>query len=99
MSQTVRDRVSAEEWARRVELAALYRLTALYGWEAATAQVRALSAGRDGVLIAPAAAQEEVRRQTAPRSHSGDPARSKYEELAWGAIRRKVDRDSPGYAQ
>ncbi|GIL38989.1 class II aldolase/adducin family protein [Roseiterribacter gracilis] len=30
---TMRDRVSAEEWQARVELAALYRLVALYGWD------------------------------------------------------------------
>lgn len=29
----VRDRVSEEEWAVRVDLAALYRLVALYGWD------------------------------------------------------------------
>jgi ribulose-5-phosphate 4-epimerase/fuculose-1-phosphate aldolase len=30
---TMRDRVSAEEWQARVDLAALYRLVALYGWD------------------------------------------------------------------
>jgi ribulose-5-phosphate 4-epimerase/fuculose-1-phosphate aldolase len=30
---SVRDRVSAEEWTRRVDLAAAYRLVALYGWD------------------------------------------------------------------
>jgi ribulose-5-phosphate 4-epimerase/fuculose-1-phosphate aldolase len=29
----LRDRVSAEEWSARVELAALYRLVALHGWD------------------------------------------------------------------
>jgi len=29
---SVRDRVSAEEWDTRVNLAAAYRLVALYGW-------------------------------------------------------------------
>jgi ribulose-5-phosphate 4-epimerase/fuculose-1-phosphate aldolase len=29
----LKDRVSAEEWRARVELAALYRLTALHGWD------------------------------------------------------------------
>ena len=29
---TVRSRVSAEEWQLRVDLAACYRLVALYGW-------------------------------------------------------------------
>jgi ribulose-5-phosphate 4-epimerase/fuculose-1-phosphate aldolase len=30
---TVRDQVSSEEWAVRVDLAAAYRLVALYGWD------------------------------------------------------------------
>jgi ribulose-5-phosphate 4-epimerase/fuculose-1-phosphate aldolase len=30
---SVKDRCSAEEWKTRVELAALYRLSALYGWD------------------------------------------------------------------
>jgi ribulose-5-phosphate 4-epimerase/fuculose-1-phosphate aldolase len=30
---SVKDRVSAEEWALRVDLAAAYRLVALYGWD------------------------------------------------------------------
>lgn len=30
---SVRDKVSAEEWETRVELAAVYRLVALYGWD------------------------------------------------------------------
>jgi ribulose-5-phosphate 4-epimerase/fuculose-1-phosphate aldolase len=30
---SVRDRVSPEEWQARVDLAAMYRLTALYGWD------------------------------------------------------------------
>ena len=29
----MRDQVSAEEWAIRVDLAAAYRLVALYGWD------------------------------------------------------------------
>ena len=29
---TIKDQVSAEEWALRVDLAAAYRLVALYGW-------------------------------------------------------------------
>lgn len=32
-SPTVRDQVSEEEWALRVDLAAAYRLVALYGWD------------------------------------------------------------------
>src|SRR5438128_11724310 len=30
---TVRDQVSAEEWQARIDLAAAYRLVALYGWD------------------------------------------------------------------
>ena len=30
---TIKDQVSAEEWALRVDLAAAYRLVALYGWD------------------------------------------------------------------
>jgi len=33
MEQDVRDHVSPEEWAIRVDLAAAYRLVALYGWD------------------------------------------------------------------
>ncbi len=32
-SNAVRDRVSAEEWQARVDLAAAYRLVAMYGWD------------------------------------------------------------------
>ncbi|HKK22481.1 MAG TPA: class II aldolase/adducin family protein, partial [Pseudohaliea sp.] len=32
-TMTVREEVSAEEWATRVDLAAAYRLVALYGWD------------------------------------------------------------------
>src|SRR6195256_6222912 len=32
-TSTVREQVSAEEWRARVELAAAYRLVALYGWD------------------------------------------------------------------
>src|SRR5258708_39556724 len=32
-SSTVRDQVSTEEWQARVDLAAAYRLVALYGWD------------------------------------------------------------------
>jgi hypothetical protein len=53
------------------------------------------------VLIAPERAQEEVRRQTAPgeRAIGGDDRKRQrsFEELGWEAIRRKVDRCSPGY--
>jgi ribulose-5-phosphate 4-epimerase/fuculose-1-phosphate aldolase len=33
MTTSVRDQVSAEEWERRVELAAAYRLVARFGWD------------------------------------------------------------------
>ena len=33
ITKSVREQVSAEEWQARVELAALYRLTALYKWD------------------------------------------------------------------
>lgn len=33
MNDTVRSQVSAEEWAVRVDLAACYRLIAMYGWD------------------------------------------------------------------
>jgi len=33
VSSAVRDQVSAEEWQARVDLAAAYRLVALYGWD------------------------------------------------------------------
>ncbi|HVZ98761.1 MAG TPA: class II aldolase/adducin family protein [Caulobacterales bacterium] len=52
-------------------------------------QVMALSAGRAGVLIAPGAAQEEVRGQTA-----GMPMVA---GLAWPGLLRKLDRHAPGY--
>ena len=53
-------------------------------------QVLALSAGRAGVLIAPDAAQAEVRAQTA-----GGFARTG--ELAWPGLQRLLDRRAPGY--
>ena len=33
MNSKIKDTVSEEEWDARVELAALYRLVALYGWD------------------------------------------------------------------
>jgi len=33
MARSVRDKVSSEEWQARVDLAAMYRLTALYKWD------------------------------------------------------------------
>jgi ribulose-5-phosphate 4-epimerase/fuculose-1-phosphate aldolase len=51
-------------------------------------QVMALSAGRDGVLIAPKAAQDEVRSQVSNGIGGG---------LAWPGALRRLDRNSPGY--
>jgi ribulose-5-phosphate 4-epimerase/fuculose-1-phosphate aldolase len=51
-------------------------------------QVMALTAGRERVLIAPEAAQAEVRAQTS----AGMPA-----GLAWPGCLRLLDRESPGY--
>ena len=57
-----------------------------------TAQIRALSAGRDNVLMVP----EEVQRLAAARvgdmQRSGDSA-----QLAWQALLRRVRRESPGF--
>lgn len=51
-------------------------------------QVMALSAGRDNVLIAPQAAQDEVKSQVS-RGIGG--------ALAWPGALRKLDRELPGY--
>ncbi len=53
-------------------------------------QVLALAGGREGVLIAPEAAQAEVRAQTA-RGFAGAAA------LAWPGLLRLLDRRAPGY--
>jgi ribulose-5-phosphate 4-epimerase/fuculose-1-phosphate aldolase len=52
-------------------------------------QVMALSAGRDKVLLAPGAAQDEVRQQSA-----GVPMIA---GLAWPGLLRQLDRKMPGY--
>lgn len=59
---------------------------------ACTAQVRTLSAGREGALLAPDVVQAYVRKQ-ASRDNSTLAA------LAWTALLRKLDRDSPDYAR
>jgi ribulose-5-phosphate 4-epimerase/fuculose-1-phosphate aldolase len=64
---------------------------------ACTAQVRTLSVGRDHILIAPEAAQEEVRQQIAgargrPLSNKGN-----IHDLVWAAALRKAHRHSPGF--
>jgi ribulose-5-phosphate 4-epimerase/fuculose-1-phosphate aldolase len=51
-------------------------------------QVMALSAGRDGVLMAPRGAVDEVRNQTGRGIGGG---------LAWPGCLRKLDRELPGY--
>ena len=63
---------------------------------ACTAQVRTLSAGRDNILIAPQAAQDEVRRQQAAPRNPLQGARSTY-DLVWEAALRKATRASPGF--
>ena len=52
-------------------------------------QTMALSAGSDGVLLAPEAAREEVRGQTA-----GMPMIA---QLAWPGLLRRLNRELPGY--
>ena len=59
---------------------------------ACTMQVRALSGGRDKVLIAPQASQDEVRSQV-----SGNVPGGINGALAWPACLRKLDRELPGY--
>ena len=54
-------------------------------------QVMALSAGRDNVMMAPDHAQAEVRGQTGG-------GLGMIAGLAWGGCLRKLDRESPGYA-
>lgn len=81
-------RTAAQAWSR------IYTLE-----KAASAQVRALGAGRDGVLIAPEAAQDEVARQLASGFARSDADRLRHDELIWQAIHRKVQRHSPGFDQ
>jgi ribulose-5-phosphate 4-epimerase/fuculose-1-phosphate aldolase len=54
-------------------------------------QVYALTAGRDNILMAPQAAQDEVMSQV-----KGGPGMTG--PLAWPALLRKLDRLAPGYA-
>ncbi len=56
---------------------------------ACTMQVKALSAGAKGVVIAPDASQAEVRSQVGSRGVGG--------ALAWPGCLRKLDRELPGY--
>jgi len=52
-------------------------------------QVNALTAGSDNILIAPDAAQEEARRQSGGLGMVSG--------LAWPGLKRKLDRQLPGY--
>jgi ribulose-5-phosphate 4-epimerase/fuculose-1-phosphate aldolase len=63
---------------------------------ACTAQVRTLSIGRENLLIAPEAAQEEVRRQVGEFERKSN-VDSGFGRLAWDAVLRKAYRDSPGF--
>ena len=56
--------------------------------KACTQQILALSAGREGMLIAPDAAQETVENQVRMGMGGG---------LAWPGALRRLDRESPGY--
>lgn len=64
--------------------------------EACRTQVRTLSIGRDHVLIAPEAAQEEVRHQMNRERKRAVGAKSHY-DLVWEAALRKVQRQLPGF--
>ncbi|MEJ7933031.1 class II aldolase/adducin family protein [Sphingobium sp. AN558] len=69
----------------------------IYNLESAcTAQVRTLSIGRDNVLIAPEAAQAEVRNQMA-RSRSVAEGQVSFHDLVWQAALRKAQRHVPGF--
>jgi hypothetical protein len=63
---------------------------------ACTAQIRTLSIGRDNVLMAPEAAQEEVSRQVGRVRQPVEGKRSVH-DLVWKAGLRKVARDRPGF--
>ncbi len=63
---------------------------------ACTAQVRTLSIGRENVLIAPEAAQAEVRRQAGSFAQKSGVA-GDFHDLLWAASLRKVVREAPGF--
>ncbi|MDZ5458051.1 class II aldolase/adducin family protein [Azohydromonas lata] len=77
---------AAQAWSR------IYQLE-----KACSAQVRTLAGGREGVLIAPPTAQEEVRRQAAGGFVRSAQERAQRDALIWQAMERKVQRDSPGF--
>jgi ribulose-5-phosphate 4-epimerase/fuculose-1-phosphate aldolase len=64
---------------------------------ACTTQVRTLSIGREHVLIAPDAAQDEVRRQVSNRVRRPTDGKKGFPDLIWEAALRKVNRELPGY--
>lgn len=57
---------------------------------ACVVQIHALSAGRESILIAPEASQDEVRRQVLARNLIGG-------RHAWAACLRQLDKALPGY--
>ena len=59
-------------------------------------QVMALSAGRDGVLECDDDLQGKVAGQGGMTGHSSGMG-SLTEKLVWPAMKRKLDRQSPGY--
>ena len=59
---------------------------------ACTMQVRALSAGRENVIEAPADVQDVVKSQSNPQG-----TQTVANMLAWPGLLRKLDRHSPGY--
>lgn len=66
---------------------------------ACSVQVAALAGGRENVLIAPEAAQEEMRRQLAarPTAATSREGRKPHHQLVWEAVLRKVERELPGF--
>ncbi|CAN5174727.1 class II aldolase/adducin family protein [soil metagenome] len=60
---------------------------------ACAAQIKALSAGRGGVLIAPQAAQREV----AARILDNGEGRTRHADLVWKALLRQAVVECPGY--
>jgi ribulose-5-phosphate 4-epimerase/fuculose-1-phosphate aldolase len=72
------------------ESAAACWVNMFYLERACAMQVKALSAGRDRVLIAPAASQSEVKSQT-------EAGIGRTGKLAWAGCLRQLDRNLPGY--
>ena len=60
---------------------------------ACSMQVRALTAGREGVLLANEEVQDVVRGQANPEG-----TKTLANRLAWPGLLRKLDRENPGYA-